>query len=52
MKTSHKTSVEFCMHAKWLSYTLYSDIVWLHNINVCLDRMENNLQKQKDLQYY
>ena len=25
-----------------------SDLVWIHNINIRFDSMENNLQKQKD----
>ena len=30
----------------------YSDIVWIHDINVRLDSMVNNLQKQKCQQNY
>ena len=32
--------------------TDYSDIVWIHDINVRLDSMANNLQKQKGRQKY
>ena len=52
MKTSH-TNISGILHTYkngWVVH--YSDIVWIHDINVRLDSMANNLQKQKGQQNY
>ena len=52
MKTSH-TNISGILYAYkngWVVH--YSDIVWIQDINVRLDSMANNLQKQKGQQNY